>query len=150
MKQYKLICPNCGTVYNSGSRAEQTCLKCGVGVVYSGFTSDDYDKKTADEKRIVINGVMNGKIVGNSVDVKKDRFWISIIDNLVNAIIVIGIVGSLAGGITLFEFDDFAFLGVIVIVGGIFMTLLSAAKVKIFLGVADDIRYLRNHLSGKK
>lgn len=147
MKEYKLICPNCGTVYNSNSRAKQACVKCGVGVVYSGFTKDEYDRKSVEEQRGIINSVRNGKISGNPIDAENDSFWIRFVNIIIDIFIFIGILGSIIGGIVVMFAN--VVLGIIVIILGVFITLLSVSLTKILIGAASDLNYIRNYLQTK-
>lgn len=149
MKQYKWICPECGIVYNAGEREEQTCLECGAGLVYSGYTSEKFDKKTPDKRREIIDAVMNGKVGGSSADMWKGCFWISFLDAIINILIVIGILGVVFGGIILGAYAGLGF-GILLVVVGIIFVLLSATMIKIFLGIAEDIRDIRNFFAEKR
>lgn len=132
MKEYKMICPNCGTIYNAATPKKQNCVKCGVGIVYSGFTRDEYDAKSAEEQREIYKNVRAGKITGNPVDVKNDSFWISFVDKIVNIFIILGVLASVIGGIVIISNVN-ALLGIVVVVFGVLITLLSVAMTKILL-----------------
>lgn len=70
--------------------------------------------------------------------------WVSLLRAVAAIAIVVGIIASIAAGITIGE--ESAVLGFLVAAGGSLFTLILNAAVMIFLDMADDIRAIRHKL----
>lgn len=144
--KYVYVCPKCGSIYNVGASSGQTCSECGVDAVYSGYTSDEFERQAPADKRGIINNIMNEWIEAKP---PKGRFWIQLVNILTNIFVVLHIILSVIVGVAL-GIDRRGDLGFIVAFFGVFGTLISAAVIKIFLGVAEDVRDIRNSLADKR
>lgn len=68
-----------------------------------------------------------------------------LLDSLLNLVILVGILASVVGAFVLI-LDELFGMCVLVLVGGILGTLLSVAGLKLFLGIASDIRVIKELL----
>lgn len=148
MAEFKMVCPGCGTLYSSGSTESRPCLKCGASVVYTGFTKEEFDRKSDSEKQIIIDNVKSGRIQPAPKAVASGSFWIGFVDTITNILIVIGILASLIVGIVVMS-NGSGGLGFLIIVLGIFVTLLTVAMTKLLIGAAKDLSYIRKYLEHK-
>lgn len=149
--KYKMICPKCGTVYDGGTKESLPCVKCGAGVVYSGFLSKEFNALSPEEQRKIINNFKSVD-VRSKITHKGRSFWISFVDTILDIFIVLGILASITGGVILIAEDvgDIGWLlGLLAMVLGIILTLLSVALMKIIIGAASDLNYIKRYLESR-
>lgn len=137
--KYILICPNCGKVYRADSEAGDLCPHCGTKVVYSGFTEEAFDQLPPEKQQQLVY-----KLTGKSAPTAgTDSGWISLLDMFVNLALVICLLASVVGGFVLMANVGF-FIGLMVLLGGVVVTLLSVGIVKVLLGAAKDLHFIRS------
>ncbi len=144
MAEYKMVCSSCGTLFASETTASKACPKCGGLVKYTGFTKEAFDSKTDEEKQAVVENARVGKLANISASAADTSFWISLVDIVASIFLALGILASLIIGFANMGWD--AALGFGVLIGGTLATLLIVATIKIFVGAAKDLSYIRNHL----
>lgn len=149
-KRFVWVCPACGKVYNSESTRSQSCLHCACAVVYTGFTKEEFDQKTPEQKQWVISNVKSGRIQATSVTVRDTSLWIKLLDTCVNLFLVIGVLASLIGGIVVISEGELIALGLIIFFGGVLVSYISATTIKILLSAASDLKYIRNYYENKR
>ena len=140
---FMYVCPACGKIYNSEIYRKMSCLHCGTTVAYTGYRKGAWENLSAEEKEIILEEVKKTPI--QSMAEAKRSVWVRLLDSLLNFVILVGILASVVGAFVLI-LDEWFGLGVLVLVGGILGTLLSVAGLKLFLGIASDIRAIRELL----
>ena len=78
LPQYKMVCSVCKTEYTSFSTEGFRCSRCNGDVLFTGFTIDDYSKKSDEEKKDIIQktcGVFSGDSeISDTTDNFRNRF----------------------------------------------------------------------------
>lgn len=137
--KYILICPKCGKVYRANSEEGELCPHCGTKVVYSGLTEDIFDRMHPDKQQQLVYKITGKDAPTNSTD----SGWISLLDTFATLALVIGLIAAEVGGIVLMSRTGFL-IGLVVMVGGAVVTLLSVGIVKVLLGAAKDLHFIRS------
>lgn len=150
--EYIFLCPKCGSTYGQEkSDSIKVCSDCNVKTVFSGFTDEEwYNKSFAERNTIAADmrkeaekqGIEFEKPIAPSAEAK-GSMWIGMLDTILNAVIVLGILVSVIGGGILI--GTIGFGGLLVMVLGVILTLLSVAVSKVLIGVASDIRTIREN-----
>lgn len=145
---YRMVCPACGTLYSSESTEGQPCLHCGATVVYTGFTKEEFDQKTPEQRQWILDSIRGGRIQNRAPKIQDTSFWVSLLNTCINILICVGVIGSIFFGAFLCDEWTVA-LGLVVMIGGPLVTFISAALIKIVLSAAKDLKFIRNYLETK-
>lgn len=137
--KYILVCPKCGKVYRADSEEGEPCPHCGTNGVYSGVTADAFDRMLPGKQQQLVH-----KITGKSTSTSSTASdWVSLLDMFANLALGIGLLSAVVAGFGLMASVGF-FVGLMVLVGGAVTTLLSVGIVKVLLGAANDLHFIRS------
>ena len=160
------ICPVCRTSWFSAVQCK--CSKCGHDTARSACTeaqwktmSDEEKSKVKEETLQKWNALSDAERVklghaapapvpsGNPADsASSSSGWISALRAFVYVVLVVGILGSLIAGLVIL--GDAPAVGLLIMIGGIIVSILSAAAVMVFLDMATDVRAIRQLLENEK
>ena len=130
-----------------------------VDTVYSGYTEEQWYAAPRETRLETVKKIRESSGYGPAAGEKTGSyrsdiaskigenhdFWVGLLTGVLNLIILIGVLASLiVGALIMGEFS--VFLGLIVMVLGILVTLLSVAGMKVFLRLAVDVRAIKNYL----
>ena len=157
------VCPMCGTSLLSYGPCK--CSRCRSETIKSSITAEQWnsmnDQEKIKSKSAVLEGwsklssqeksainpaaaassSANGYTYGQKESVSSSM-WVSVLRGVAWAVIIIGILASIIGGVTLMSRQGL--LGLVVIILGCAVSVLSVAGIMVFLDMADDLRTIRS------
>ena len=149
------ICPKCKLVafaYNSCY-----CSKCHVNMVATAYAENQWANLPSQEKDKAIESCISNAVVSEGpppvfkatpVNHSYSSSWATLLRSVIYIFLAIDILAALAGGIALIAGGQ-AVLGLVVLVVGCMMALISAAGIMVFLDMAVDVSRIRQLLEKK-
>ncbi len=121
------LCPKCDAPINE---REKVCPYCG----YEFKSQEDYSTKEEFNKSYIYD--VSNQATGLTL-------WLGILDITANITIALGIIASIALGIFLMAEEELVLVGILIIVVGSLISVISSAGIKALIGVAKDIHFIR-------
>ena len=172
-KEFIYVCPSCGAAYSNGEGGAY-CWDCKIPCVYTGYTSEAWFGLSNRQQDTVIQqispemtrrtppetdspgaeadfpGAMTAaQPASQGAADAGSGFWINFLNLFINIALTLAIMGSFLGGFIYFTEGE-SLLGLAIVLGGILVSLLSSALIKIFIQMARDIRIIRISLTEKE
>ena len=126
-------CPNCGAPMKDGSKM---CIYCGHKIKSDNELVSSKPKTSYNTKNTNYNIVGS---LGNS----NSTIWLRILDACANITIALGIICAVVIGIILITEEELIWIGILTMILGSLVAVISSAGIKALIGVAKDIHVLR-------
>lgn len=68
-------CRNCGSTYSDEEDASPSCPQCGIPLMRTQFTADEWQRKSEDEKTIARDVLAKASVVSAANVIEEDPSW---------------------------------------------------------------------------
>ena len=153
--KYAYYCPACKSLWQSESTSEtnvQPCGTCGGAPLFTGYAVERWKELSQTEKDTVYANLeekYNDQMAAGGPDGKRGYGWIKGLRVFswlsFTGIIIVGIAAAVAAG----EKNESIGIALLIVAGSIVLAFCAVAVLMVFLGMAEDLRDVRNTIKKK-